>query len=208
MDYKILPMEKIRLNKYNPNRMSAKTMTVLRNFIQEQGFLQPILVRAVEGDVYEVVDGEHRFKAMGELGATQIPAVVIAIDEDIAKVQTINMNNLRGNEMDRIKLAEILRELKDKYTEAELESKLGYTQQEIQAFDDLLDFDPNLLSDESEAIAKIEAATADQVQDPLQEFAIPVNPGESAIIQTALATKKGRPTEQAVVELCNEYLLN
>jgi ParB family chromosome partitioning protein len=59
--------------------MSEKEFEELKQAIRLNG-IEPIIVRP-KNDWYEVIDGEHRFKAMSELGFTRIPAIVVETDD-------------------------------------------------------------------------------------------------------------------------------
>lgn len=210
MDIQELPIGKVVPNKYNPNRMTKKTFATLKRFIEKVGFIQPVLVRPIEGGMYEIMDGQHRYEAMKELGRETIPVVISVADEDVAKLHTINMNNLRGTELDRIKLGKMVKELRTKMDDETLEALLGFNQQELKTYEELVDFDFDSLQDESEKINAAEAKIASDKtdKDTLEEFSIPVTPVESDLIRTAIKTKPKTPDNIAIVSLCNEYLLS
>ena len=80
----------------NPNKMEPEQLSMLAEAIRRKGFLQPILVRRVEGQ-YEIIDGHHRTRAAREVGLTEIPCLVATncSDEDAAALR-IGMNRFRG----------------------------------------------------------------------------------------------------------------
>lgn len=70
-------IEKIVLSKSLARRYFDKAkMESLVESVRRDGILQPLLVRPVEGDKYELVAGERRYKAALEVGLAQVPAVV------------------------------------------------------------------------------------------------------------------------------------
>ena len=98
LNVKMVPAGKIVANDYNPNRMASREMQLLKTSIEEDGFTQPIVTYYNEKeDLYEVVDGFHRYHA-NELyfHLPELPVVVIdkAIDQRIAS--TIRHNRARG----------------------------------------------------------------------------------------------------------------
>lgn len=98
MNVKMVPAEKIVANDYNPNRMASREMQLLKISIEQDGFTQPIVTYYnAEKDVYEVVDGFHRYR-VNELyfHLPELPVVVIdkTIDQRIAS--TIRHNRARG----------------------------------------------------------------------------------------------------------------
>jgi ParB-like chromosome segregation protein Spo0J len=98
-----VPIEKIRANGYNPNRVSPPEMKLLIKSIIEDGYTMPVVCYYVaEDDVYEIVDGFHRYLAMitepeiAEREQNHLPVSVI--DKDISEriASTIRHNRARG----------------------------------------------------------------------------------------------------------------
>ena len=62
MNVRMVPADKIVANDYNPNRMASPELKLLKISIEEDGYTQPIVTYYnEEKDVYEVVDGFHRW---------------------------------------------------------------------------------------------------------------------------------------------------
>jgi len=60
-----IPIEKLRANEYNPNSVAPPEMELLYHSIKEDGYTMPIVVyHHKEDDVYEIVDGFHRYSIM------------------------------------------------------------------------------------------------------------------------------------------------
>jgi ParB-like chromosome segregation protein Spo0J len=79
--------------------------------VKKVGFLQPIVVRPVDDNYYEIVDGVHRARAAGMAGMTKVPCVVIDdCTADSAIAVQIGMNRMRG-ELDLSRVADGLVEL-------------------------------------------------------------------------------------------------
>lgn len=98
LNVRLVPTEKIVANDYNPNHMASPEMRLLKISIEEDGYTQPIVTYYnADKDVYEVVDGFHRYLC-NELyfHLPQLPVVVIdkPIDQRIAS--TIRHNRARG----------------------------------------------------------------------------------------------------------------
>lgn len=103
-------IEKVVPNKWNPNSQNEKIFAKEILSIKTHGFVQPILVREI-ADVYEIIDGEHRWRACKEAGYTEIKVESMGyISDEQAKILTINLNNLRGQD-DPLKRAEILKSI-------------------------------------------------------------------------------------------------
>lgn len=142
--------EKIEPNPWNPNEMMEKTYEHLKREMEREGLVAPIIVRK-KGDGYQVIDGEHRLKACKELGLKQVPVVVLEnVTDERAKMLTLNVNHIHGAD-NPVRLAEVLDSLR---TESDIDSILGYTDKEIEAYTELLkipdglpDFISNLQTD-------------------------------------------------------------
>ena len=99
-----VPVEKIRANEYNPNAVAPPEMRLLYDSIKQDGYTMPIVCyyRADE-DVYEIVDGFHRYRIMlehedirqRECGCLPVSVIDKPIDERMAS--TIRHNRARGS---------------------------------------------------------------------------------------------------------------
>jgi ParB-like chromosome segregation protein Spo0J len=98
-----VPLAKIRANSYNPNSVAPPEMKLLELSIWEDGYTMPIVCYHIpEEDVYEIVDGYHRYTVMqtSERVRTRekslLPIVVIDKDIDNRMASTIRHNRARG----------------------------------------------------------------------------------------------------------------
>ena len=99
-----VPVEKIRANCYNPNKVAPPEMKLLYDSIKEDGYTQPIVCYYLKDeDVYEVVDGFHRFRIIqihpdiSEREHGMLPVVVIDRPIDDRMASTIRHNRARGS---------------------------------------------------------------------------------------------------------------
>ncbi len=101
---KAIPIEKIQANAYNPNKVAPPEMKLLYLSIKEDGYTQPVVCYYIaEKDIYEVVDGFHRYLVMKtckdiyEREKGKLPVAVIdkPLGERIAS--TIRHNRARGS---------------------------------------------------------------------------------------------------------------
>src|ERR1700737_2996118 len=82
-----LPIEWIDSNREQPRRtVNGASLDELTRSITEPGILQPIRVRR-RGDRHEVVAGHRRLMAARAAGLTEIPAVVVDVDDDQALIE-------------------------------------------------------------------------------------------------------------------------
>src|SRR6476646_7664942 len=72
-----IPVSQVEANPYQPRTIfDPEKMADLVASVREHGVLQPVLVRRMAPDRYQLVAGEHRYRAAEKAGLTSIPAVV------------------------------------------------------------------------------------------------------------------------------------
>jgi ParB family chromosome partitioning protein len=77
-----LPVEHIQRGRYQPRRdFDPDALRELADSIAAQGVIQPIVVRPIAADRYEIVAGERRWRASQQAGLAEIPVVVREVDE-------------------------------------------------------------------------------------------------------------------------------
>lgn len=98
-----VPIEKIRANEYNPNKVAPPEMRLLYDSIKADGYTMPIVCYYNEADdMYDIVDGFHRYSIMRqypdiykrERGMLPVSTINKPIDERMAS--TIRHNRARG----------------------------------------------------------------------------------------------------------------
>lgn len=99
-----VPVEKLRANTYNPNAVAPPEMKLLELSIWEDGYTMPIVCYYIaEEDVYEIVDGFHRWtilltsERIRERENGMAPVVVIKKDQSQRMASTIRHNRARGS---------------------------------------------------------------------------------------------------------------
>jgi len=99
-----VPLEKLRANAYNPNAVAPPEMKLLELSIWEDGFTMPVVCYYLKDeDVYEIVDGYHRFTVMQQSERIRerekglIPVVIIDKDITNRMASTIRHNRARGS---------------------------------------------------------------------------------------------------------------
>lgn len=131
----VVPIDNVIPNRWNPNVQSDFMFEKGKKAVLEFGFLGAILVRETAG-VYEIIDGEHRWRYLKELGSKECPVETLGeISDNAAKTLTILMNRLRGED-DIEKRSAILNEL----SKGQL-SLLPFTEEEIENEKKLFHFD-------------------------------------------------------------------
>lgn len=101
----------IYANPWNPNKQSKFIFEKELQSIRTHGFLDPIDVREREAGGYEIVDGEHRWKAAKQLEMTEIPVNNLGkVSAAVAKQLTVIRNETRG-QSERTALSGLLQDL-------------------------------------------------------------------------------------------------
>lgn len=105
-------VEDIYPNPWNVNSMSPREFENLKASIRRYGFTIPVVVRQHPDLMgkWEIVDGEHRWRAAKVLSLHQVPIVVTQFDDATAKEAGLVLNELHG-QPDPAKLASIIQEL-------------------------------------------------------------------------------------------------
>ncbi|UZQ83009.1 ParB/RepB/Spo0J family partition protein [Thermoanaerobacter sp. RKWS2] len=128
-----LPIDSIRPSPYQPRKtFDIKNLQELSESIKVYGVLQPITVRMVGNNSYELVAGERRLKASKLAGLTEIPAIIVnAQDEDAAVLALIE--NLQREDLNFIEEAEGYYNLINDHhlTQEQLAKMLGKSQSTI-----------------------------------------------------------------------------
>lgn len=91
-------LARIRPNPFQPRAdFDDDSLTELANSIAENGLLQPIVVRDV-GEVYQIVAGERRFRAVRQLGWERVPVITRSLSDEqmlvVALVENLQRENL------------------------------------------------------------------------------------------------------------------
>lgn len=139
IDFRMVDIDRIEPNDYNPNDMEAELFEAIVEQVKDEGMNQPILCREnpdKEG-FFLIVDGEHRWKAAKIAGKKLIAIVVVAFDPTTAKVRTLSMNHLRGQNIP-IKLARLLVDLHKVYSAADIRKMTGIGEKDQQSVLELL----------------------------------------------------------------------
>jgi ParB family chromosome partitioning protein len=80
-----LPIEQLQQGKYQPRKdMSAEALEDLSNSIRSQGIIQPIVVRNVSENTYEIIAGERRWRAAQIAEIDKIPCIIKNVEDEAA----------------------------------------------------------------------------------------------------------------------------
>jgi ParB-like chromosome segregation protein Spo0J len=171
LEVQLLPIDKVHPNSWNPNKQTPRQFEAEVESILAHGFVAPILVRP-SSKGFEILDGEHRRKAMQIIidqkmvgvenipdlvAAKQIPAIVINAEDAKAKKLTVIMNETRGR-AELGDLSVLLDSIADELGD-DLLTGLPYSEQQLHELLSLTNYD-------LEAIDPIELPEVEHAPDP------------------------------------------
>jgi len=132
MTFSLIEVSKIEPNPWNPNMMGDREYQTLKEDMRVHGVegVDPVLVspkdifysKAFHTEIYVIVDGEHRWRAAGELKWEKIRCDVESIKEDEAKALCYRRNSERGT-LDPFKEAVLFKT--EQGTQAQIAQKYG-----------------------------------------------------------------------------------
>jgi len=95
---RMIGVDRVRPGKYQPRtRMDEASLDELADSIREQGVMQPILVRPIDGSRFEIIAGERRWRAASKAGLGEIPALVRSVPDSAALALALIENIQREN---------------------------------------------------------------------------------------------------------------
>jgi ParB family chromosome partitioning protein len=110
-----LPIESMQRGKYQPRKdLNPEKLQELADSIKAQGIIQPIVVRKISFEKYEIVAGERRWRASQLAGLTQIPVVIKEIDDRTAMAMAL-IENIQREDLNPLEEAEALKRLLDEF---------------------------------------------------------------------------------------------
>ena len=200
---KKIPISQIKENSWNPNEIDEFEFSILVQNIKDKriGYTQPIEVREIGKDKYEIVDGAHRLRACKEAGSTEVECVVSNYDDTQAKLETLAKNKLRGT-INIVKAANLIAELNKKLTLDDIGGRVGFKKQELDDQIRLLQIPPNF------EMGLQEIAKKEELEAPISLNFV-VTKEQAEVIEQAVElvcnqekTKRGRALEL----ICADFL--
>ncbi len=139
-----LDIDFIEVNPFQPRtNFSEESLRELASSIKELGIIQPITVRKLGLNKYQLVSGERRFRASKSLGLETIPAYVrIANDQESLEMALVE--NIQRQDLDPIEIALSYQRLIDEInlTQEQMSERVGKKRSTIANYLRLLKLDP------------------------------------------------------------------
>lgn len=114
-EFRNLPIELIQSGKYQPRRdMHPEALEELAESIKAQGVMQPIVVRSISAEKYEIIAGERRWRACQIAGLDTIPALVRQVADDAAIAMAL-IENIQREDLNPMEEAMALARLQHEF---------------------------------------------------------------------------------------------
>ena len=114
-DLRNIPVDMIQRGKYQPRRdMHPEALEELAVSIKAQGVMQPIVVRSIGADNYEIIAGERRWRATQLAGLDSIPALVRQVPDEAAIAMAL-IENIQREDLNPMEEAMALSRLQQEF---------------------------------------------------------------------------------------------
>lgn len=122
-----VPIELVQRGKYQPRTdMHEEALEELARSIKKQGVMQPIVIRPISADKYEIIAGERRWRASQIAGMDTIPALIKPVGDEAAIAMSL-IENIQRENLNPIEEAMALKRLQDEFelTQQEVADAVG-----------------------------------------------------------------------------------
>ena len=110
-----VPVELIQRGKYQPRRdMDPEALEELANSIRSQGVMQPIVVRPIGDNRFEIIAGERRWRATQLAGLNTVPAMVREVPDEAAIAMAL-IENIQREDLNPLEEAMALQRLQQEF---------------------------------------------------------------------------------------------
>lgn len=141
-----LPIELLQRGKYQPRKdMNPEKLQDLANSIAMQGIVQPIVVRHISPQQYEIVAGERRWRAAQLAGLQEVPVIVKEMDDRTAMAIAL-IENIQREDLNVLEEAEALQRLLTEFemTHQQVADAVGKSRATVTNFLRLLELAPEV----------------------------------------------------------------
>ncbi|WP_218314090.1 ParB/RepB/Spo0J family partition protein [Halomonas sp. 18071143] len=141
-----LPLGQLTRGKYQPRRdIQPEALEELADSIRAQGVMQPIVVRPIGPDRYEIIAGERRWRAAQLAELDVIPAVIRHVSDDVALALAL-IENIQRENLNAIEEALALKRLAEEFelTQQQVADAVGKSRTQVANLLRLLALDPEV----------------------------------------------------------------
>jgi len=126
-ELKQIPVELLKRGKYQPRLdMDPEALEELAESIRQQGIMQPIIVRPIDNNIYEIIAGERRWRAAQLANLDRVPTIVRDVPDDAAVAMSL-IENIQRENLNSMEEAIALQRLQDEFelTQGEVAEAVG-----------------------------------------------------------------------------------
>ncbi|WP_168015256.1 ParB/RepB/Spo0J family partition protein [Halomonas salinarum] len=141
-----LPLGQLVRGKYQPRRdIQPEALEELADSIRAQGVMQPIVVRPIDEDRYEIIAGERRWRAAQLAELDVIPAVIREVSDQVALALAV-IENIQRENLNPVEEAMALKRLQDEFelTQQQVADAVGRSRAQVANLMRLLSLDPEV----------------------------------------------------------------
>ena len=205
MEVTEIPLTQLTNSPWNPNHMGAETLAQLRESLRRYGVVQPLVVRPMGPETYQVLSGNQRLEALGELGWANAPCVEVQLGDAQAQLLAQVLNQLHGED-DLGLRGELLHSVLESLPEEEVLAVLPETARSLQGLAALGQGD---MAEHLGAWQRAQGAKLKHFQAQLTGDQLPIV--EEALSQAMLESNPDRGANpnrrgNALYSLCLAYL--
>lgn len=123
-----ISVEFISPNPYQPRmNFEPQALEELKKSIISNGLIQPITVRRIQGNRYQLISGERRLRAYKDIGYKEIPAYIIKVDSDEILLALALIENIQRERLNPIEIGKAYKRLMDEchFTQEEIAERVG-----------------------------------------------------------------------------------
>ena len=111
----VLKLDQLQAGKYQPRQMMQdQGLNELAQSIQEQGVMQPLLVRPISAGKYEIIAGERRYRAAKLAGLKEVPVLVKTVDDQVTAAMAL-IENIQREDLNPLEEAQGLGRLIEEF---------------------------------------------------------------------------------------------
>ncbi len=141
-----MPVEFLQRGRYQPRRhFDENKLQELADSIKAQGMVQPIVVRSVGDNNYEIIAGERRWRAAQLAGLAEVPVFIREVDDQTAMAMAL-IENIQRDDLNPLEEAVALHRLLDEFglTHQEIANAVGKSRTTVTNLMRLLELAPEV----------------------------------------------------------------
>ncbi|PKM11528.1 MAG: chromosome partitioning protein ParB [Gammaproteobacteria bacterium HGW-Gammaproteobacteria-3] len=145
-DLQQLPIEWLQRGKYQPRKdIDPEKIQELAESIKAQGIIQPLVLRQIDTEKYEIIAGERRWRAAQLAGLHEVPVIIRDIDDRAAMAIAL-IENIQREDLNPLEEAEAFKRLLDEFglTHQQIADAVGKSRVTVTNLLRLIDLQPEV----------------------------------------------------------------